>query len=133
MTHCTVLRCSSEAETLFRPRPEDEAFALPVCGAHDHAIANGAPWHLDGDMGVPVESGPIAAGVTIRMGADFPATIQQITLTRTTGHTPGVRLSLMHHTHEGPGSTEFWMTEEQGRPWSEFFNPPSVAPDRQRG
>lgn len=58
-------------------------------------------------MGVPVESGPTAAGVTIRMGADFPATIQQISLTGTTGHTPGVRISLTYDTHEGPGSTEF--------------------------
>lgn len=134
MTHCTVLRCSSEAETVFRPHSEYEPFALPVCDAHNHAIANGAPWLLDGDMGVPVEDGPTAPGVTIRMGADLPATIQQISLTRTPGHTPGVRISLTYETHEGPGSTELWMTEEQGRMVGEFFKPsPPGAPDHQRG
>jgi hypothetical protein len=125
MTHCTVLRCSGEAETVLGPRPGSEPFALPVCAAHQHAIANGAPWLLDGDMGVPVENGPTAAGLTIRMGADFPAIIRQTSLTATTGHTPGVRISLTYDTPEGPGSAEFWMSEEQGRLLGEFFNPSS--------
>jgi hypothetical protein len=123
MTNCTVLRCSSEAEAVLRPHPEYEPFALPVCGAHDKAIAAGVPWLLDGDMGVPVESGPPTAGVTIRMGADFPAVIQQTSLTRMTGHIPGLRLSFVFETHEGPSSAEFWMTEEQGRMFGEFFRP----------
>lgn len=47
---------------------------------------------------------------------------------------PGVRISLTYDTHEGPGSTEYWMTEEQGRMLGEFFKPsPPGAPDRQRG
>lgn len=124
MTHCTVLRCSSEAETGFNPLPGNETPALPVCGAHHRALTHGVPWLLDGDMGVPGESGPTVAGVTIRMGADFPATVHQTSLMRTTGHAPGVRISLMYGSHEGPGSTEFWMTEDQGRILGEFFKPP---------
>lgn len=57
MTHCTVLRCSSEAETGFNPLPGNETPALPVCGAHHRALTHGVPWLLDGDMESPVRAG----------------------------------------------------------------------------
>lgn len=122
MTACKVLRCTADATTHVLPEPDYEAFKIPLCQEHGRAIADGDAWMMDGDMGVPTEGIP-TAGYTVLMGRDMPPMVNQHSMARTTGHVPGVKISLQYDTPDGPGSTDYWLNEQQAEWIGEFFKP----------